>query len=65
MKKLNLNQLEVIQGSDVGDVVSGACSAIMAYGVYARIVSAAIPVAGQVVMGGCTVWAIGKGFDLW
>ena len=65
MKELNKDNLSLICGGGAGDVVDGVCSAILAYGVYARIVSLAIPVAGQVIMGGCAVWSIGSGFDWW
>jgi hypothetical protein len=61
MKKLNEDKLSMINGGSVESTISGICGAVAVYGIWAVLVSAAIPGIGQVAIGFCAAWTIGNG----
>ena len=64
MKTLELNQLETINGGDVGDVVNGICAALATASYFGWIALMATP-AGQAAAGVCLVNLIGNGAGWW
>lgn len=67
MKKLNLNQMENVQG---GDFLDGACAVLAGVGggmvVRAALGAAvAIPAWGQIALGVGTVACMGRAWRLW
>jgi len=64
MKTLELNQMEVIEGGDIGDFVNGVCAALVVANYLGVIALMATP-GGQVVAGACLVNLIGNGAGWW
>lgn len=62
MKELTKMELLEIQGGDIVGFIDGFCAAVDAGGVIAAAIGATIPVAGQVIIGGCAVWSLGRLF---
>ncbi len=62
MKELTKIELLEIQGGDIVGFVDGFCATVGAGGVLAVAIGATIPVAGQVIIGGCAVWGLGRLF---
>ena len=64
MKKLEIKQMEEIQG---GDTLDGACAVFgfTAAGIAARATLLAIPLWGEAVFAGAAVACLGRGMKLW
>lgn len=63
MKALEFNQMEIVEGGGVVQVVNGACAAVSAAGIFGWI-ALNNPV-GYVVGGVCLVNTVGQGMDWW
>lgn len=63
MRKINIDELELIQGGDVSDVILGACTGLGVAGLVGLIT---IPEpTSKVVVGVCLVNGVGGYFDWW